>query len=153
MDAVKSAVGLSVLVGCVSISCSSVLLRVLLRCTRIQRSAQCQYRSQSSKRLILTYCTFFCVHSRSRCTSLAADMPSEKLARVFANLALACACSASNSRCFAFSSPDLQSSQHRPDFEESRLTFGLASPDSYQAESGCTPAKGDRSCNPASLRL
>jgi hypothetical protein len=54
------------------------------------------------------YLTFFCVHSKSRCVSLAAFMPSAKFALVFANRALACACNAMSSRFFALSSPDLR---------------------------------------------
>lgn len=54
-----------------------------------------------------TYWTFFCVHSKSLCTSLAACIPSAKFALDLARRALACACIAASSRLFALSSPDL----------------------------------------------
>lgn len=65
-------------------------------------------RVEDGPALIVAYLTFFCVHSRSRCTSLAAFIPSAKFALVFARRARACACSASSSRFFALSSPDLR---------------------------------------------
>ena len=99
------------------------------------------------------YLTFFCVQSRSRCTSFAACMPSAKLARVFANRALACACNANISRFFAFSAPDLSTSAFAPETSTtSMLTFALGSPDSCPEELGCKPAKDGRSCNRADRR-
>jgi len=74
----------------------------LVDSSRCHRSVQWKHRDDH-----YTYCTFFCVHSKSFCTSLAAFMPSEKLALVFASRALACACKASSSLFLAFSSPDL----------------------------------------------
>ena len=64
-------------------------------------------RRQTSQISCITYCTFFCVYSRSFCTSRAACMPSAKFALDFASRALACACRARSSRFFALSSPDL----------------------------------------------
>lgn len=54
-----------------------------------------------------TYLTRFWVHSRSFLTSLAAFMPSAKLARVPFNRRCASACNSASSRCLAFNSPDL----------------------------------------------
>jgi len=61
-----------------------------------------------------TYLTRFCVQSRSRLTSLAAFMPSAKLARVPFRRRCASACNSSNSRCLALSAPELYASSQSP---------------------------------------
>lgn len=82
-------------------------------------------------------------------------MPSEKFARVFASLALACACKASNSRFFAFSSPDLCNIVSLECFrlrQICQLTFAPAAPDSCPLGLDCMLTTVDRSYNLASPR-
>lgn len=69
-------------------------------------------RMNSSKtppaRALVTYETFFCVHSKSPRTSRASRIPSWKRSRVLAKRAWACLCRSMSSRCLAFSLPDLR---------------------------------------------